>query len=95
MINISIYVEMKLPWNQCLASCRKCFDYCIAQKILSGLVKFLKPNLSQETCKNNSKYKKTKCRMSNMQYLGILLFTKIARYRISNMALINGMNALR
>ena len=33
--------------------------------------------------------------MSNMQYLGILLFTKIARYRISNMALINGMNALR
>ena len=98
MINISIYVEMNLPWNQCLASCRKCFDYCIAQKILSGLVEFLKPNLSQETCKNNNRYEITKCRvcrMSNMQYLGILLFTKIARYRISNMALINGMNALR
>ena len=65
MINISIYVEMNLPWNQCLASCRKCFDYCIAQKILSGLVEFLKPNLSQETSNNNSKYEITKCGVFN------------------------------
>ena len=67
MINISIYVEMNLPWNQCLASCRKCFDYCIAQKILSGLVEFLKPNLTQETCKNSCKYKNAKCGVSNQE----------------------------
>ena len=35
------------------------------------------------------------CRMFDIQYLVIWLFTRIARYRISNMALINGMNALR